>query len=284
MLRKPPHDAHYWSRPSSQIDQCRLRSLLVMELFDSMLDDETLVRRPQPPVAAVVSDHLELRAAYGRLVATLVVPDTQLAGVSRQLPAGLSVPVSVITSGGAGGLLALARRDLPGVEIASAEPALQDLDDLAGNAARVVSAAAELGPEVAVFVDLPYAPGWTAAVELIEAASLYAKIDAGKADPRQRVEQLSTLIEADLPFKITMRFEAGWLGLLTAVDALVDGASIDDAAQLLQLRHHDRTAMIVAAWDPTTQARVRHRVRRLGADRVQDVINDLRTHEVLASC
>ena len=84
----------------------------------------------------------------------------------------------------------------------SVEPALRDLDDLVGSAARVISAAAELGPDVDVFVGLPYVPGWEAAVEPIEAAGLYGKIDAG-GEPTATVEQLSILVEADLPFKIT---------------------------------------------------------------------------------
>ena len=89
--------------------------------------------------------------------------------------------MSVITSGGAGGLLALARHHTPGVEIASVEPALRDLDDLASSAARVVSAAGELSSEVTVFIELPYALGWESAVELVEAAGLYGKIAAGSS-------------------------------------------------------------------------------------------------------
>jgi hypothetical protein len=246
-----------------------------MELFDSLLDDEILLRRPDTPVVAVLAQHRELRNAYAGLLATLVVPDPRLSEIARQVPPGASVPVSVITSGGAGGLLGLARHHAAGVEIASVEPALRDLDDLAGSAARVVSAAGELRPEVAVFIELPYAPGWEAAVELIEAAGLYGKIAVGKTGPRQLVEQLSILIEADLPFKITSSLEGDWLALLTAVEALVAGASIDDAAELMRLDDRDRVGTAVSSWDQTTQSRVRHRVRRLGTDRVQDVINTM---------
>src|SRR4029450_10809199 len=138
-----------------------------MELFDSLFDDETLIRPPEPAVQAQLARHIELRAAHRSLLATLVVPDRRLADIARRIPPGLSVPVSVITSGGAGGLLALARHEVPGVDIARVEPALRDLDDLAGSAARVISAANELRPEVLVFAELPYAPGWEAAVELI---------------------------------------------------------------------------------------------------------------------
>jgi hypothetical protein len=255
--------------------QNRLRSLLVMELFDSLLDDETLVRQPETPVSAVLARHGELRGAYQSVLATLVVPDRRLTEIARQIPPGTSLSVSVITSGGAGGLLALARHDAPGVEIAAVEPTLRDLDDLAGSAARVVSAAGELGPEITVFIELPYAPGWMAAVELIEAAGLCGKIAACTAGPQQLVEQLSILIEADLPFKITSARNGDWLSLLMAVEALVAGTGQDDAAELLRLDDHDRIGAVVSSWDQTTQSRVRRRVRRLGIDHVQHAISDL---------
>jgi hypothetical protein len=186
----------------------------------------------------------------------------------------MTIPVGVIISGGAGGLLGLARRDLPGVAVISAEPALRDFDDLAGSAARVVSAATELGSEVAIFVELPYAPGWQTAIEQVESAGLYGKIAIGDAKPRQIAEQLSHLIEADLPFKITSRFGNGWLAPLVAVVALIDGASIDDAAKLMQIDGDDHIRALITAWDRTTPARVRRRVRRLGSDRVRDMINE----------
>jgi hypothetical protein len=253
----------------------RLRSLLVMELFDSLLDDETLVRRPETALPAVLARHGELRSSYPSLLATLVVPDRRLTEIARQIPPGESVPVSVITSGGAGGLLALARHAAPGVDIAAVEPTLRDLDDLAGSAARVVSAVAELGPEITVFIELPYVPGWEAAVELIEAAGLYGKIAASNAGPRQLVEQLSILIEADLPFKITGSRNGDWSALLLAVEALVAGAGLDEATELMRLDNHDRISDAMSNWDQTTQSRVRRRLRRLGTDQVQQAITDL---------
>jgi hypothetical protein len=249
-----------------------------MELFDSLLDDEILLRRPETSVAAALAQHRELRNAYAPALATLVVPDSRLTEITRQVPPGASIPVSVITSGGAGGLLALARHHTAGAELASVEPTLRDLDDLAGSAARMVSAAGELSPEVTVFIELPYAPGWEAAVDAIEAAGLYGKIAAGQADPRQVVEQLSILIEADLPFKITSSLEGDLMALLTAVEALVAGASRDDVAKLMRLDDPDRFGTAVVSWDEMTQSRVRRRVRRLGTDRVQDVINNLTMH------
>ena len=254
-----------------------------MSLFDGLLDDEALVFGPQNQVPAARADPRELRSAYESLLASLVVRDSQLTALSRQIPTGVSVQVSVIPTGGAGGLLALGGRSVPGVDIVAAEPALRDLDDLAGSAARVASAAAQLGPEIDVFVGLPYGPGWQGAVELIEAAGLYGKIDTGVADSSRTLEQLSSLIEADLPFKITNRSQSSWLTLLRAVDALIDGASPDDAAELMGPRSHDQIGPVLAAWDEKAQLRIRRRVRRLGTDQVRNVINELVAHGVLSA-
>ena len=253
-----------------------LRNLLGVELVDSLVDDETLIRQAEAPVATVVARHCELRNAYPGLLATLVVPDSRLTEIARQIPPSASVSLSVVTSAGAGGLLALTRHNPLGVDIASAEPTLRDFDDLAGSAARVISAAGELEREVAVFIELPYTPGWRAAIELIEAAGLCGKISVGRAEPRRQVaEQLSILIEADLPFKISSALDENWSALLVAVEALIAGASLEDATDLLRLSDHDQVRTAMASWDQTTQSRVRRRVRRIGTARVRDVITDL---------
>ena len=73
--------------------------------------------------------------------------------------------------GGAGGVTALARR-AGRLHLVAVETVLRDLDDLAGNAARVVAAAADLPPGVDVFVGFPAANGTVDAVEVVEAAGL----------------------------------------------------------------------------------------------------------------
>jgi hypothetical protein len=177
----------------------------------------------------------------------------------------------VITTGGAGGLLALRGRQLPGIDLVSVEPTLRDLGDLVAGAARVAAAAAaELRSDLEIFVALPHSTGWEAAAELLEAAGLHGKIDA--AEPAQTIEQMSILIEMDLPFKITGRSETDWLRMISAVDALIEGADRQDIAVLLQDRDHDQTAATVANWDLPTQLRVRRRLRRVGTDTVQQAV------------
>ena len=236
------------------------------------------------------------------MIGPLVVPDQALRQAMRAelvevrgealRQAQGTLEVSVINTGGAGGLLGLARRDLPGVRVVAVESALRDLDDLAGNAARVASAAGELDEDVAVFVEIPYAPGWERAVAEVEAAGLLGKIRTGSPDDSgtppyaQLAEQLHVLVEADLAFKATAGLhhaqptpgtdpdrptQHGFLNLLAAVEALVEGAAVPEAADLL--RHTDPAA--IGAWSDATVARVRRRFRSFGCCGVLDPVRDL---------
>jgi hypothetical protein len=72
------------------------------------------------------------------------------------------------------------------------------------------------------------------------------------------------------------------LTLLTAIDALVDGASTEEAAELIQVKDHDQISTVVSTWDRAAQARIRRRLRRVGSDRPQGVLKYLTAHELLA--
>jgi hypothetical protein len=247
-------------------------------------------------LAAVVEQHLGYkRDWFAPLLGRLAIPDRELTGVSRLLPAGSELRVTVINTGGAGGLVALARRTIPGLAIEAVESPLRDLDDLQSNAARVVAAAAELPGGIETYVELPYAPGWQTAVELVEAEGLLGKIridgdEAGQlARAEQVADQLSVLIEADLPFSaagldrawpgdpsgLDGRTQHGFLSLLAAVDALIDGAEQHDAVNLLRAGDHDEIVTTITSWDTATHDRVRRRLRNVGCRQVPDLVDDL---------
>jgi hypothetical protein len=279
-------------------------------LFAGLIDDAAVFPPGNASVPEAVRRHREHRSAwFAPLIGPLVVRDTELAQVSRAVTDGTAgaggeadreaLAVSVVISGGAGGLVALARRDLPGLTIVAAEIALRDLDDLAGNAGRVVAAAEELDPdEVSVFVEVPYGHGFIGAVEVIEAASLLGKIRTGGLEPDafptadQLAQQLSVLIEADLPFKATAGLHRAWPnrvtdergrtlhqhGFLTvamAVEALIDGAGTDAAVDLLQLDDPGRIFTALQGWDEPAAARVRRRFRSFGCCGVTEPVDDL---------
>jgi hypothetical protein len=268
-----------------------------VSLFGKLIDDDALLggARLSTP-AALVERHLGYRRQwFAPMLGRLAVPDRELAQVSRLLPGGTELGVTVINTGGAGGLIALAHRTIPGLAIEAVESPLRDLDDLESNTARVVAAAAELPEGIDIYVELPYAPGWQAAAELVEAEGLLGKIrmDGGQggrlASAEQVADQLSVLIEGDLPFSAAgldrawpgdpSRLETatrhGLLSLLAAVEALIDGAEQPDAVNLLQAGDHDKIVATIGGWDTATHDRVRRRLRSVGCRQVPDLIDDL---------
>jgi hypothetical protein len=239
-----------------------------MNVLDTPVDDSTLCGPGAASVADAVTGQLTRQSVDPAAAGRLMVPDRQLRNVARQVPAESALAVSVINSGGAGGLLGLTRRGLAGLQVESAESALRDLDDLAGNAARVIAAAEELDPEIEVFVELPFGPRWEAAVDVVEAAGLSAKIIA-RSDGVRLAEQLSLLIEADCGFKVQLADEprsADRWQLLRAVDALIEGSTVTEAAGLLA-GDDERARELVQGWDDATRERVLRRLRRVAMNR-----------------
>ena len=275
-------------------------------LFDGWIDDAAMFPPGNASVEEAIGAHLGYRHSwFASLIGPLLVSDLKLAEVGRTLrrvrmsggPEGtLPLLVGVVNTSGAGGLLSLVGREMEGVELAAVETALRDLDDLAGNADRVVSAAGQLGDAVRVFVEIPYVPGWEKAVAVVEAAGYYGKLRTGGLEPvdtppsDQLARQLSVLIEADLPFKATAGLhhavalrgsdparprQHGFLNLLVAVEALVDGGSVNEAADLLGESGRESVLARVAAWNDTQASRIRRRFRSFGCCGVLDPINDL---------
>jgi hypothetical protein len=240
-----------------------------MSSFDTPVDDSTLCGAGANSVAEAVAGQLARQSADLAAAGRLMVPDRQLGEVARQVPADAALAVSVVNSGGAGGLLGLTRRELAGLRVESAESALRDLDDLAGNAARVIAAAEELDSEMELFVELPFAPRWEAAVEVVETAGRSAKIVAG-SDGVRLAEQMSILIEADCGFKVQIgddpRSADRWQVAL-AVDALIEGGSITEAAGLLAGDDHEAARERVQGWDDVIGRRVLRRLRRVAVNR-----------------
>lgn len=287
-----------------------------VQLFARLVDDAAMFPPGNAPVVRAVAEHLGYRRDwFAPMIGPLVVPDARLADLGAALrqaqgaalrqaqdaapgQAQDALEISVVNRSGAGGLLALGRRPVAGLQIVAVESALRDLDDLAGNARRLAAAAAELPEGVAVFVEVPYVPGWERAVELIEVAGLSAKIRTGGTAPgdhpsrEQLAEQLSVLVEADLSFKATAGLHHAWpvtarnardeelpqhgfLTVMIALAALIDGADRATAADRLGWTDRNRIAGEVAGWDEATGNRVRRRFRSFGCCGVRDPVGDL---------
>ena len=238
-----------------------------MDVFRSLLHDS----RPSGATPDVSAHRTLLARTDGWTVGPLVVGDERLSGIDPD------VAVSVLTSGGAGSVEALARRAGP-LRLVAVETVLRDLDDLASNAARVVAAAAGLPDGLDVFVGLPAGSRLVDAVEVVEAAGLQGRLDL--SGRRGTVEQMSLLVESDLPFKVTGAGSDafgpyGVVAVLMAVEALVDGADPEDAEQLLARPDETRSLTALAAWDEAQQARVRRRLRGVDCTDVSATLDRL---------
>ena len=252
-----------------------------MEVFRALLHDADQGRAGG--TSATGAHRAVRQRADGWAVGPLVLGDERLSGTDAD------VAVSVVASGGAGGVSALPRR-ASGLRLVGVETVLRDLDDLPGSATRAVAAATELTealgrPEgLEVYVGLPQAPGLVEAVEVVEAAGLLGRLDLGAAGGEgrgpARAELLSVLVEADLAFKVTGAGTEpfgpyGLVAVLMAVEALVDGADPADAEELLARPDRDRSRVALARWDAAQQARVARRLRGVDCPDVAATLDTL---------
>ncbi|MGD7705009.1 hypothetical protein [Microlunatus sp. Y2014] len=287
-------------------------------LWDALLYDTALVHGTTPmhgtapthdtaptgtdpaPVDRAVAEHVEHRQApYGHAVGPFVVPDDALAKVATAFGrAGVGpVEVCAVNTSGAGGLTALAARSFDDLHLGSVVSTLRDLDDLAGNAARVAMAARELTDEVTVYVEIPAGLGWQAAVEAVEAEGLSGLVrlpaaSANPAPPGAWLELVRAYVEADLPFlldggalqPVTREGpeRPGVLNVLTALVGVIDDVDHDDVAALLA-DTSSAPADSVAGWDDLLIGRVRRRLRGLGCSKPGELVTGLRRAGFLAA-
>ena len=230
------------------------------DVFRGLVDDAAIF----PPGDAALPDAVAAYATrrdewYADLVGSFVVTDELVSKVEAR------IPLSVVVTGGAGAIgpaLRLAGRN--GAEVAGVEVALRDLDDLAGNARRVVAAVdgahadGVLDDETPVFVELPQQePGaaWLTAADEVAAAELRLKFRTGGLESHlfPTASALTAWIDAALdretPFKCTAGlhnalrhtgadgFEHhGFVNVLVATRLAFDGAATDEVVSVLEER------------------------------------------------
>lgn len=253
----------------------------------------------------------EATAAYGtrsaedgaELVGSFVLKDTDL-----PLVRGFGGPLSVVVTGGAGqiaGPAGMCART--GLRLAGLEIALRDLDDLAGNARRVVAAVdaarseGSLADEVPVFVELPHVgntSSWFGAADEVAAAELRLKFRTGGLDAtafpaaHALARWIDAALDRETPFKCTAGlhnavrhtgadgFEHhGFLNVLVATLRAFDGAAIDEVVQLLEQR--DGAALVSDATD-LDLAGARRWFTSFGSCSVAEPLEDLRSLGLVA--
>jgi hypothetical protein len=217
------------------------------------------------------------------------------------------LPLTVVVSGGAGAVepaVRWATRD--GLRLAGLEVAVRDsaTGEAAHNARRITTmvdqlrSAGELDDDVRVQVEMPRlygsppTPDWFGALDELAVAELRLKLRTGGLDadafpaPHELAGCIEAALDREMAFKCTAGlhhavrhrdpqtgFEHhGFLNVLLATKALFDGASVDDAAALLD--EHDPDVLVSQATDETL-ARARRWFTSFGSCSVVEPLEDL---------
>ncbi|GCD89622.1 hypothetical protein [Nocardioides sp. LS1] len=247
-----------------------------------LVDDAAIFPPAETPLADAVTAYVDRRGHWSApFVASFVVTDVRLPEVGASVVEPVEIPVSVVVTGGAGaiaGALRLAARHQH--PVAGLEIALRDLDDLPGNARRVVAAvdAARdeglMGDDTPVFLELPHAGStatWLAAADVAAERELRLKFRTGGLEAHlfPAAHALARWIDAALdretPFKCTAGlhnavrhtgpaadggFEHhGFLNVLLATRRAFDGAGLDEVVATLEERDGATLAAAARAED-----------------------------------
>jgi len=226
--------------------------------WTGLVDDAAVFPPGDADLATAALSFAERSGDAAALTSAFVVRDTDLPA----LPAGFSGPVRVVVTGGAGqvaGPAALCGKR--GLALAGLDVALRDLDDLPGNARRVVAAVdaarAEgvLDEDVPVHVELPASEtsyAWLAAADEVAAAELRLKLRTGGVEAHQHpsaallASWVDAALDRETPFRCTAGLHRalrhttedgterhGFLNVLAATRRAFDGASRDEVVATL---------------------------------------------------
>jgi len=261
--------------------------------WSGLVDDAAIFPPGDAPLPDAVDSFVARRDEwYADLVGSFVVTDRQVPEVGQPLP------LAVVVTGGAGaieGALRLAARG--GHDVAGVEIALRDLDDLAGNAQRVATAADACGvPPEQVYVELPHVPdsgSWLRAADAVAEAGLRLKFRTGGLEAHlfpashALARWIDAALDRETPFKCTAGlhnavrhtgddgFEHhGFLNVLVATVRAFDGAPTDEVVALLDDRDADSVSATARDED---LGRARRWFTSFGSCSVTEPLDDLLT-------
>lgn len=251
--------------------------------FRGLVDDAAIFPPGNAPLTEAVPAHREHRKApYADLVGPFVLGEGRLPDLLDEVSDDVEpLPVSVVIGGGAGAIEGAVRwatrtgaLELRGVEIAVRADAT---GEIAHNAKRIVTAvdqlvaAGELDDETPVFLEMPRlygeAPGhgWLSALDEIAAMDHRLKLRTGgvEADAFPGARELATCIDAALDRELAFKCTAGlhnalrhrdeetgfqhhgFLNVLLATRASLDGGSVEDVAAVLEVDDRDEVLTAV---------------------------------------
>ena len=235
-------------------------------LFRHLVDDAAMFPPGELPLADAVAAHREHRQApYADLVGPFVCTDENLMKVAAEAartPEPLEV--SVVITGGAGGIEPAVRYGdrSANLVVKAIEVRLRSEDDLSRNALRVVRACDDCLDEENAFVEIGLDGAWERALDVVADAGYAAKLRTGGLDPSlfPTADQVAAFITACLDREVAFKCTAGlhnavrhtgvdtgfehhgFLNVLLATRASLDGSSQDEVAALLENRDSEALA------------------------------------------
>ena len=245
----------------------------VPEEYARLVDDAAVFPPGNAPIPEAVAAHAEHRAAaYHSFVGPFVISDVRLPDLLLLLRSAERedrdpLAVSVVVTGGAGAIEPAVRWASGADELAlrGVEIALRDEEDLAHNARRVTTAVdqllatGDLDEDVTVCVEPPRlfgaepGHGWLAALDEVASVDHRLKFRLGGVSddafpgPAEVATFLQSALDRELTFKCTAGLhravrhhdpeldvdQHGFLNVLLATRASLDGSSVDEVAGVL---------------------------------------------------
>lgn len=251
--------------------------------FRSLVDDAAIFPPGNAPLVEALRAHREHRgSSYQELVGPFVVSDVALPDLIQAVRADSEdgpLAVSVVVTGGAGAIEPAVRwaTRAEELDLAGLELGLRDESDLPRNAQRVTTvvdqlrAAAELDDETPVYVEPPRPTGpepassWLSAVDELAALDLRLKFRTGgtTGDAFPGAAELAACIDAALDRELRFKCTAGlhhavrhrdeesgfehhgFLNVLAATRAALDGSSPEDVAAVLDTRDSSEVRVLL---------------------------------------
>ncbi|MFF0269646.1 hypothetical protein [Kribbella sp. NPDC004536] len=270
----------------------------VPALFRHLVDDASMFPPGNLPLAEAVAAHQShLSSSHADLVGPFVCTDDNLLNVAEAAREPLRV--SVVISGGAGGIEPVVRwgdrsKD---VVVTGVEVRLRDEDDLSRNALRVVRACDDCFDEEMAYVEVGTEGAWERALDVVADAGYAAKLRTGGLDAAlfPSADQVAAFITAcldrEVPFKCTaglhnaVRHTAkdsgfehhGFLNVLLATRASLDGATQDELVQLLENRDGEVLAARARELTDDQAASTRRWFTSFGSCSIEEPLTDLKS-------
>lgn len=285
-------------------------SSIALETFTGLVDDAAIFPPGNASMAEALRSHVEHRSAwYATAVGPFVCSDTRLPELQQALvsmgdDAPSSLHVSLTISGGAGAIepaVTWAGRD-ERLSLTAVEVALRDETDLAHNAARMTTMlGGVLHEDALAYVEPPRlhgeeaTAGWSAALDEIAAAGHRLKLRTGGVEPEafpssaELAVMVTAALDREVAFKCTaglhnaVRHTAadtgfehhGFLNVLLATRAILDGAAVSEMVELLERRDATAVADMVALLGPDRMRSARRWFGSFGSCSITEPVDDL---------